>query len=579
MNAPPNQNNQPAPASSAGPVNSMPGSNNPKLQSVNYVTILPEGKTSGYKPGQQIDYKIDPIQFPYIDGKQSYLLLNVTPDVSFSNAGATAKPGVCFPAHMGANSLVNRLVCRSNDGTGRIIEDREAYNMYNGIANAYQHDSDVFPALAKVEAVSGRSTAEINQTVDNINNCYFFPQADTTTTANVSTGGTSLIQNSFVIPIQLGLFSAFSGQHFAVPNMDIAGVHLTYHLEEANRVLQLLCHKFYKKATINGLANQHVMEAVNPLTEIDCTFSAGNVFKIDQAQCDCDLTINGKKWALDMLAWRVGMPLQTADGNVALITDIEIDGGQVQVTLGNDVAVAGAKKVKLDTVATRDYTIDKCELRVLNTVPDGPTMKQIRRAVMNGINFNTTQLYKVSTASALKNAVIDIPESLTKALSIMCVPCQQGNLGAVDQQNAYVFPRMDADLNNNDNTYEYQWQVRQVLIPNLAVATGNQVNDKNDNCIFFNQQLMALRPMMDVRALQDNAVMQIENNKDINLPYFFPLLLAPLGTSFDLIDAAPQLRITNATNTTGDITAKLNFVFVNHTRMLKVSDTGVDVSF
>jgi hypothetical protein len=97
MNAPPNQANQPAPASQAGSVNSMPGSNNPKLQSVNYVTILPEGKTSGYKPQQQIDYKIDPIQFPYIDGKQSYLLLNVTPDVSFSNTSATAAPGVCFP--------------------------------------------------------------------------------------------------------------------------------------------------------------------------------------------------------------------------------------------------------------------------------------------------------------------------------------------------------------------------------------------------------------------------------------------------------------------------------------------------
>lgn len=579
MNAPPNQSSQPTPANNSGSRNSMPQSNNPKLSSVNYVTILPEGKTSNYKPGQQIDYKIDPIQFPYIDGKQSYLLLNVTPNVSFSNAGALASPPVCFPANMGANSLVNRLVCRSGDGTGRIIEDREAYNMYNGIQNAFANDSDVFPALAKVEGVSGRSTSEINQSIDNVNNCYFYPQANITTTPNVSVGGDSLIQNSFVIPIQLGLFSAFSGAHMAVPNMDISGVHLTYHLEAANTCMHLLCHKFFKKQVLNGVANCHVVQAINPLTEIDCTFSSGTEFKIDTAVCDCNLSIGGKAWDLSHLAWRVGMPVKTADGNVALITNIAIDAGQVKVTVGNAIAVAGAKKVGLDVISPRDYTIDKCELRVLNTVPDAPTMKQIRRAVMNGINFNSTQLYKVSTASALKNAVIDIPESLTKCLSIMAIPAQQANLNSLDQANVYCFPRPDSILNNNDNDYAYQWQVRQVLIPNLEVSTNKSVDNKNDNCIFFNQQLMALRPMTDVRALSDHAQMATDNANDLQLPYFFPLLLAPLGTSFDLIDAAPQLRITNATSTTPDITAKLNFVFVNHTRLLRVTDTGVDVQF
>ena len=31
----------------------------PKLQAVSYVTILPEGKQSGYKPRERIDYKIN----------------------------------------------------------------------------------------------------------------------------------------------------------------------------------------------------------------------------------------------------------------------------------------------------------------------------------------------------------------------------------------------------------------------------------------------------------------------------------------------------------------------------------------
>ncbi len=48
-----NPSSQQMPESSNGPMNNTPGSNNPKLQSVNYVTILPEGKTSGYKTGPQ----------------------------------------------------------------------------------------------------------------------------------------------------------------------------------------------------------------------------------------------------------------------------------------------------------------------------------------------------------------------------------------------------------------------------------------------------------------------------------------------------------------------------------------------
>jgi hypothetical protein len=525
----------------SGPVSTLPGTNNPKLQSVNYVSILPEGKTSGYKPNQQIDYKIDPVQYPYVDGQQSYLLLNVTPTGTFSNTNATADAPLAFPPNMGANSLVNRLVCRVNDGTGRIIEDRENYNQYNGIMNAYMHDSDVFPSLAKVEGVTGRNTDEINLTINNINNCYFYPQADTETTANVSVGGKSLQQNSFVIPVQLGLFSAFSNQHFAVPNMDVGGVNLTYHLERADRCLQLLCHRFFKQETINGVANCNVEEAVNPLTKVAVTFDGGSgaLFKVDKSVCDCDLEINEEAWTLDNLAWRIGMPIEV-NGNVGIITNIQIVGGQIEVTLGNDVTTPGATETAgLDSIATRDYTIDKCELRCLVTMPDAPTMKQIRRAVMNGINFNSTSLYKVSTASNLKNAVVDIPESLTRALSIMAVPCQQANLDSVDQANSYVYPRPDSIINDNTNDYSYQW---------------------------------LMRPMFDVRSLGDNTFNRLNKNIDLELPYFFPILLAPEGSSFDLIDSAPQLRVENVS--ASDTSAKLYFVFVNHTRLLKVDGNG-----
>lgn len=548
--------------------------NNPQLQAVNYVTILPEGKTSGYKENQQIDFKIDPIQFPYVDGKQSYLLLNVTPTGTFSNVSATADVPLMFPPNMGANSLVNRLTLRVNDGTGKIIEDREAYNLYNGIQNSYAHDSDVFPALAKVEAVSGRSNDPINKTVDNINNCYFYPQP--TATSNTSAAGNDLIQNSFVIPIQLGLFSAFGNQHHAVPNMDIGGCHLTYHLEKANIIMNTMASKFYQTKTVNSVA-VNVVEAREFTSSVNVTFSDASNFTINQAECDCNLVVDGVEWSTDFLAWRVGMPVKLGGGQVSVITDIVIDGGLVKVTLQHAIGTPGADTVEPDEISKRDYTIDKVELRVLNTVPDANTMKDIRRSVMRGLNFNSTQLYKISTASNLKNAIVDVPESLTKCLSLMAVPCQQDKLNSVDSSNSYIFPRPDSIINNNDNEYAYQWQVRQVLIPNLQVETNKNVDTKNDNVIYFNQLLMAQRPMYDVRSLADAKQNQTINKLDINLPYFFPLLLAPLGTSFDLIDSAPQLRVENsdASNTS----AKLYFIFVNHVRMIKGSEAGIDVEF
>ena len=565
-------------AEPSGPMTSTQGTNNPKLQSVNYVTILPEGKQSGYKPLQQVDFKIDPIQFPYIDGKQSYLLLNIEPTGTFTNTGATAEVPLMFVPNQGANSLVNRLTCRVNDGTGKIIEDREAYNMYNGLMNSYSHDSDVFPALAKVEAVTGRTSDPINRTIDNINNTYFYPLPDTATTANVAADGATLLkQNSFVIPIQLGLFSAFGNQHHAVPNMDIGGCHLTYFLEKANRCLQTLCHKFYKTAAVN-VVDVDIVEAKEFTDAIDITFTSTTEFNVRKTQCDCDLNIGDVPWTIDMCAWRKGMPLKLgSNGAVALVSKIEIAASLIKVTLDQAIGAVGNDTIAPDSISKRDYNISKIELRVLNTMPDMPTMKNIKRAVMRGINFNSTQLYKISTASALKNAVIDVPESLTKCLSLMAVPCQQANLDSVDSQNSYNWTRPDSVLNNNTNDYTYQYQVRQVLIPNLAVETAKLVDSKNDNAIFFKQQMMAQRPMYNVRSLADNKLNATANNLDLNLPYFFPLLLAPVGTSFDLIDSAPQLRVENVDSTT--TTAKLYFVFVNHVRLLKGSEQGVDIEF
>ena len=160
------------------------------------------------------------------------------------------------------------------------------------------------------------------------------------------------------------------------------------------------------------------------------------------------------------------------------------------------------------------------------------------------------------------------------------MPVQQDKLNSVDQDNAYIYPRPDSVFQapTNPNDYSYQWLVRNVLIPNLQVETNHLVDAKSDNCILFQQQIMALRPMMEVRSLGDKII----NDKifDLDLPFFFPLLLAPHGSSFDLIDSAPQLRIENSqTANLAQITAKLHFMFVNHVRKLTVVDDNVEINF
>ena len=98
---------------------------------------------------------------------------------------------------------------------------------------------------------------------------------------------------------------------------------------------------------------------------------------------------------------------------------------------------------------------------------------------------------------------------------------------------------------------------------------------QNDNPTFFNQQVMALRPMREVRALGDSSMK--EADAELSQPFFIPILLSPVGSSFDLVDTDPQLRIKNSTGTPANILAKLHHVYINHTRKLIANDGGVVV--
>ena len=554
---------------------------NPKLQTVKYVNLLPSGKQGDYTAQNRLDYMPDPTTVPYFDGKQSYLNLQITNtstfDIGNSGSSATADPPMCFPAHMGANAIINRCLLRAKDN-GQVIEDIEAYNMLNGIKNSFTNDSDVFKTLGRITGVAGRTCDPANQAIDNEAINYFMPNGSVNTNAIV--GGNKTVSAQFCLPIETGLMSAFAGQHHVVPNLDVP-LHFQFFLEKNNVALQVLSSEFYQTQTINGTAvvNKNFQ---NPLS-LHAGQKLGTSITLGTGVCDTSLTIGGVAWDVRKCAFRVGQAVKVG-ADTRIIASVTGNGGtgSNQIVIVTDVAfsaVDGAVHLEMAPI-TRGYRLDKAEMKLLLTIPDQPTMRMIRSQMARGISFASSQLYKLSTAPQLKNSVLDIPEALTRVMSMMAVPVQQDNLEALDLANSYVYCRPDPLLiATNDNQVSYQWQVQNTLIPNLEVETNTATNNNNDNAIYFNQVVMALRHFLSVKALSDNPLARKTEDIDIDLPYFFPISLSPVGQSFNLINSAPQLRINNSSGIPANILAKLYFIFAVHTRILKSSDMGAEISF
>ena len=571
--------------SAAQPMNNAPidanlEGSNPKLQTVKYINILPEGKVADYKQNNRVDFMPDPSTAAYFDGKQSYINIEVTNDSTFvqgnSPVAPTAAPPVCFPAHIGANAMINRCLIRSKEN-GQVIEDLEGYNQLHGIKNAYSHDSDVFKSLGRISGVAGRSCRNMNQTVDNLAVNYFLPNCETQTAGQETeaVGGNVGVSAQFCVPIESGLFSAFAGEHHCVPNLDVP-LHLQFFLEKNNVALQTMNHKFYRTVIVNGtsVVDQH---ALNPFSD-ELTFTkAGTSMLLSANTCDTTLSYDGLPYSQEMCAFRIGQ-IFTDGTDQRAITKVEINqgaGNQIELTLDSALSAGDGDiaTCKLNTI-TRSYTINKIELKLLVTIPDEPTMRMIRAQMARGISFTSQQLYKVSTASALLNSVIDIPEALTRCKSIIALPCRQSNLEALDLSNSYIMPQPVATVNAT-----YQWQIQNTLIPNLSVETADATNNKNDNVIYFNQSSMALRHWLDVKALGDHPKVEKTSDKDLLLPYFFPVSLSPKGQSFNLIDAAPQLRVNNDAPAAADVPAYLFHIYICHIRVLKAGEMGAEINF
>jgi hypothetical protein len=81
---------------------------------------------------------------------------------------------------------------------------------------------------------------------------------------------------------------------------------------------------------------------------------------------------------------------------------------------------------------------------------------------------------------------------------------------------------------------------------------------------------MAFRPVCEARCLNDTIN---GSNAPLANPVVIPLLLAPVGSSYKLLDSEPQLRYTSSN--TVNTKAKLFHIYVNHVRTLKANaETG-----
>lgn len=559
-----------------GPQNLAPG-----LQSVKYKSILPEGKQSGYKEGEKVTFHI-PTDIGYFDGKQSYVNVVVRNTSISSNAGVTADYPFAFPAHQGAHALFNRV--QLQDTKGLELENIEQYNLYTGILNSYCNDTDTYSTISKVEGVAGHNNKAENMAVDDPKVNYFRPPlAETSRTSNAAQGGINDVSQNFCLPLNLGLFSAFANEHMAYPNLDIGGSRLTIYLEQARNALKQMSHRFIHADVENALGGSAVHDNyVFVGDEVDGEIGAStNEFEIAITTCDARLRLpNNPDQPFDFgrLGFGIGMECETTTGGVVgKISNIDVTAaGKVKLTFDQPMGSAGADKIKV-VMPSESYEIDRIELKVLETIPDPSTLSQIRKAMMNGINYQTTQLTKISTAAELQNAVVDIPTSVTRGLSIMAVPVQTAKLNGKGDQDSLVYPQPDAFYEGNDNNYKYQWQIENILIPNRQIVLNTLVSDtlQNDTPTFYNQQVMALRPMRDAKCLNDPYV---KAPVELSNPFFIPILLSPMGSSYSLVDSDPMLRLENTTSTPANILAKLYHIYINHTRRLQANDSGVMIS-
>lgn len=541
-----------------------------QINSVKWVSIRPAGKTADYKSGDKLEFEI-PREHAFIDGKQSYIYLEVSNNTTFTNpSGATADYPACWYSHMGANGLLQRVQLQDNNG--KMLEDVEQSNAYNGIMNSYGKDQGEYDTTAKVEGVAGHDSSPFNSSCGDPKVNIMYPKG--TVTAGEMTGGNVAVQSSFCLPVPLGLWSNLGNDHQVYPNLALDGSRMNIYFENPNVCMKDMSSRFTRDVEGQGFYSEH---HVNASDAVECDDSAApddkDIVIIKESVCNTEAHALGSQFDLSEVVYRLGQKVKithNAGSLLTTITKIEEDAGtankQIKITVA-DTLPAGINTditIQLDTPKF-SYNINKVELRVLEVMPTDP--KPILQAVARGINYNTTTLTKLSTASNLKHSVLNIISSMTRASSIWVLPCDAEKLTSINE-SSIVYPQQD---DNNSSTY--QFQIKDFLIPNKEVVVDKDRNAESDNSIYRQQLSMAMRSVFPLRAYGcgDNP-----DASDLSNPFVIGVQLAPTGNTFNLLDNECQLRLTNGS--TANTPARLYHIYTNHTRTLMSGEMGVEVS-
>jgi len=553
----------------------MPAAPKASLVNVKYMNILPDQKTSGYTEQQKAQFTI-PSDIGYIDPKQSYLNVVVRPTSTYLPAAVSGLSGYgvfpcCLPPNMGAHSLFSRVQLQSADG--KTIEDIDAYSLFVSLLKSYSHDDDELATLSKIEGVSAHNNLPEARDFGNTAVNCFLPPFETDASGGLDTDMTQYYGRAFQLPLHLGSWCGLEkSKHQVYPNLNIGGSLLTLFFDRASHVLTDLASAF--TPPVDETSELPYYDFVSAQTPVDCSDVSG-VATIDHVLiaynvCDTTNTLFDATKLVYQPGVVVGVKIGTNAVEYRVVSSVDINQGdagtQVKVNLATGIPYTGLTTPLTIQVAppSHSYTIDKLELKVLETMPDAGTMNRIAKQMAGqGTTFASVTCNKLSTPAQLQNAVVNVPNAFTRAQSILAVPVQSSTLYSTKDNNSYIYPQVD-----DQNQYTYQWQVSDTLIPNREIATNTSIDATSDNVIHFNMLTQAFRPIFTVKSFNQGLwSVDRDESRVLTNPFCYPLPLAPAGGTYNTLNTELQLRQENSS--ASDTTSKLYHVFTLHTRSLQ----------
>jgi hypothetical protein len=553
----------------------MPVAPKAQLVNVKYMNILPDQKTSGYTEQQKAQFTI-PSDIGYFDPKQSYLNVVVRPTSTYVSAATAGLTGVgaypcCLPPNVGAHSLFSRIQLQSSDG--KTLEDIDAYNLWVSLLKSYSHDDDELATLSKIEGVSAHNNLPEARDFGNTAVNCFLPPNEVDVSGGLDTAMDTYFGRAFQLPLHLGSWSGLEkSKHQVYPNLNIGGTLLTLFFDRASHVLTDLASAF--TPPVDEAEELPYYDYVSAQTPVDCSDISGSAtidhVLISTTVCDTTNTLFDAAKLVYQPGVVVGIKIGSNAIEYAVVTSVNIDEGnasnQVKINFSPGIPYIGQTTPVTIQVAppVHSYTIDKLELKVLETMPDAGTINRIaKQMATQGTTFTSVTCNKLSTPAQLQNAVVNVPNAFTRAQSILAVPVQSSTIYSTKDNNSYIYPQVD-----DQNQYTYQWQVSDTLIPNREIATNTSIDNTCDNVIHFNMLVQAFRPIFTLKSFNQGLwSVDRDDRRILTNPFCYPLPLAPAGGTYNTLNTELQLRQENSS--VSDTTSKLYHVFTLHTRSLQ----------